>query len=173
VLPSPIVRSRDCTAGNPAEHWLTYVPFSPTRMIPISTKIAARTTVYFGNSLLVSAIHFRALSSELMTFPRVVRPNLRLFHGTLLASASGACRPSNRRSSARRVRGLPRDGSSRRFLPVAVTTAFSRLPPVHRADLEGRQRVEHAYSPSRPGMMGWTAPRTASACQDGRCRNLI
>jgi hypothetical protein len=24
---------------------------------------------------------------------------------------------------------------------------------------------------SRLGMMGWTAPRTASACQDGRCRN--
>jgi hypothetical protein len=23
------------------------------------------------------------------------------------------------------------------------------------------------------GMMGWTAPRTASACQDGRCRNPI
>jgi hypothetical protein len=22
-------------------------------------------------------------------------------------------------------------------------------------------------------MMGWTAPRTASACQDGRCRNPI
>src|SRR5271163_955802 len=26
-------------------------------------------------------------------------------------------------------------------------------------------------SPRHRGMMGWTAPRTASACQDGRCQN--
>jgi hypothetical protein len=50
---------------------------------------------------------------------------------------------------------------------------FLALPPVHRADLEGQQRVELPRSLRGRRMMGWTAPRTASACQDGRCRNPI
>ena len=36
-----------------------------------------------------------------------------------------------------------------------------------------RKNAESTPTGVVPGMMGWTAPRTASACRDGRCRNPI
>jgi Transposase len=50
-------------------------------------------------------------------------------------------------------------------------TPLSRFSPVHRADPEGQQRVGLTRWLNRRRTMGWTAPRTASACQDGRCQN--
>ena len=40
-------------------------------------------------------------------------------------------------------------------------TAFSRLPPLHRANLEGRLRVDFAHSPSRQGRPAFCAQGTA------------
>jgi len=52
--------------------------------------------------------------------------------------------------------GIDRSWSSPRRRPK---TAFSRLPPVHRADLQRQQRVELARSPNRRRMSGNCAQR--------------
>src|SRR5580704_5979016 len=64
-----------------------------------------------------------------------------------------ACRPDARTRSAY-VRNL-------------VHTACSQDRP------ERALRVDLTRCPSLRRMMGWTVPRTASACQDGRCQQPI
>jgi hypothetical protein len=57
---------------------------------------------------------------------------------------------------------LSRPASDPKLVDVISLTDFYRL----RASISAR-------APAPPGMMGWTAPRTASACQDGRCHQPI
>src|ERR1700722_2193238 len=76
--------------------------------------------------------------------------------------------PPHGRELARLRRSGPRDCRSESREGVLMDAGRTvRVRPGHREVRDTRPSL----SPSRPGMMGWTAPRTASACQDGRCQN--
>ena len=61
----------------------------------------------------------------------------------------------------------------RRWLDASVRRCTAISSPMC-PDLQGQNPIG-CYRGDRSGrrLMGWTAPRTASACQDGRCRNPI